>query len=231
MTTNPQTELTETQKAYNVAQHEIFQLAAYGHCTYTNGELLTEDGKRMQRDYNDRIRTAREELEAAVLRLVAEHGERYRTLPEPVVGWLRTLADDAGELSLLAVRPDKREDELPAAVVPGPPATRAAVLRDFMWRLEQSAGDAAAEKFLDDNPELRRMADEAQQQPDTGTPGCWCGHAEDRHWKDQSGRMTFPEGCHDCRGWNGAHGYGQELPWLPEGEEPAAGARQDGAQP
>lgn len=42
-------------------------------------------------------------------------------------------------------------------------AIRAAVLRDFVWRLGQSAGDDAAEKFLDDNPELRRMADEAQQ--------------------------------------------------------------------
>lgn len=48
-----------------------------------------------------------------------------------------------------------------AAVAAPPPATRATVLRDFLWRLEQSAGDAAAEKFLDDNPELRRMADEA----------------------------------------------------------------------
>jgi hypothetical protein len=45
-----------------------------------------------------------------------------------------------------------------------PAADRAAVLRDFLWRLEQSAGDAAAEKFLDDNPELRRLAAETQQQ-------------------------------------------------------------------
>jgi hypothetical protein len=35
-----------------------------------------------------------------------------------------------------------------------PPTERAAVLRDFLFRLEQSAGDAAAEKFLDDNPDL-----------------------------------------------------------------------------
>jgi hypothetical protein len=48
------------------------------------------------------------------------------------------------------------------AVLPAP-VDRAAVLRDFLWRLEQSAGDAAAEKFLDDNPELRRLADEAPQ--------------------------------------------------------------------
>lgn len=38
-------------------------------------------------------------------------------------------------------------------------AFRAAVLRDFLWRLEQSAGDAAAEKFLDDNPELRSVTE------------------------------------------------------------------------
>jgi hypothetical protein len=55
-------------------------------------------------------------------------------------------------------------NELPAVSSPAP-ADRAAVLRDFLWRLEQSAGDAAAEKFLDDNPELRRMAD-AKQQPE-----------------------------------------------------------------
>src|SRR5437879_3459725 len=46
--------------------------------------------------------------------------------------------------------------------------------------------------------------------------GCWCDHAEDRHWSSAT-NMTFPDGCHDCPGWNGAHAYGQELPWLPEG--------------
>lgn len=48
--------------------------------------------------------------------------------------------------------------------------------------------------------------------------GCWCGHPKDRHWFGATS-MTFPDGCHDCPGWNGAHAYGQELPWLPEGEE------------
>lgn len=48
--------------------------------------------------------------------------------------------------------------------------------------------------------------------------GCWCGHPKDRHWSGAT-NMTFPDGCHDCRGWNGAHAYSQELPWLPEGEE------------
>ena len=132
------------------------------------------------------------------------------------------------------------------AVLP-PPADRAAVLREAIarvrripvqctgltgpvwfgqgWKDAISEFEEIAERMADEDE--RRMADEAQQQPDTGTPGCWCGHAEDRHWKDQSGRMTFPEGCHDCQGWNGAHGYAQELPWLPEGDEPAARARQD----
>lgn len=105
------TDLTEAQKAYNVAQSEMFQLAAYGHHRYhPSGECLTDEGKRQQRDYLDRIQAAREELEAAVLRLVADHAERYRTLPKPVVGWLRTLADDPAELSLLAVRPEEREE-------------------------------------------------------------------------------------------------------------------------
>jgi hypothetical protein len=103
--------LTETQMAYNVAQSEMFQLAAYGHHRYHPlQECLTDEGKRQQRDYNDHIQAAREKLEAAVLRLVAEHGETYRTLPEPVVGWLRMLADDPAELSLLAVRPDGCEE-------------------------------------------------------------------------------------------------------------------------
>lgn len=47
--------------------------------------------------------------------------------------------------------------------------------------------------------------------------GCWCGHPNDRHWSGATS-MTFPDGCHDCPGWDGAHAYGQELPWLPEGE-------------
>jgi hypothetical protein len=58
---------------------------------------------------------------------------------------------------------------LPASV------NRADVLRDFLWRLEQSAGGAAAEKFLDDNPELRRVAAE--------TPG------EAKPWLSDSARI------------------------------------------
>lgn len=112
--------LTDAQKAYNAAQAETFAIAAWGHHRYfPRGESLTDEGKRQESDYNNRIRTARDELEAALLRLVAEHGETYRTLPAPVVGWLRTLADDPAELSLLAVRPDERDfDTEPTAAEP-----------------------------------------------------------------------------------------------------------------
>lgn len=67
---------------------------------------------------------------------------------------------------------------------------------------------------------LRRVA--AEEQP---AAGCWCGHPQDRHWAGST-RMTFPDGCHDCRGWNGAHAYGQELPWAddkPDAERAAVG--------
>lgn len=106
-------ELTDVQKAYNVAQSEMLQLAAYGHHRYHPlGECLTDEGRRQQRDYLDRLRTAREELEAAVLRLVAEHAERIAEVDAAPVRWLRTLADDPAELSLLAVLPEKREEIL-----------------------------------------------------------------------------------------------------------------------
>jgi hypothetical protein len=132
VTTEP--DLTETQKAYNVAQYEMFQLAAYGHCTYTNGELLTAEGKRQQADYNDRIRRAREELEAAVLRLVAEHAETSANSRFVSADWLRSLADDPAMLSLLAVRPDERE---PVASVGSAPATDRAALSAKLWAIAE----------------------------------------------------------------------------------------------
>ncbi|MFJ6073664.1 hypothetical protein ACIQFU_22955 [Streptomyces sp. NPDC093065] len=99
-------------------------------------------------------------------------------------------------------------------------AERVAIKRHEQHEIEREQG------AYDVMTVLRRVADETAA---TET-GCWCGHPEDRHWTGATD-MTFPDGCHDCRGWNGAHVYGQELPWLPEGDEPAAGARQDGAQP
>lgn len=53
----------------------------------------------------------------------------------------------------------------------------------------------------------------ARRDDTTGAPaGCWCGHPEHRHYTGNT-RMTFPDGCKDCRGWDGAHTYGQEPPW------------------
>jgi|1185.fasta_scaffold00436_8 hypothetical protein len=54
---------------------------------------------------------------------------------------------------------DPETDGFVDAVLSVLPASvdRSAVLRDFLWRLEQSAGDAAAEKFLDDNPDLAAL--------------------------------------------------------------------------
>lgn len=77
---------------------------------------------------------------------------------------------------------------------------------------------------------LRRMAVAAADTTPEGAPGCWCGHPKGRHWNGAS-RMAFPDGCHDCTGWNGAHTYGRELPW--ESEHPATGTAPatDGGQP
>lgn len=36
-------------------------------------------------------------------------------------------------------------------------AYRAAELRNFLWRLEQSAGDAVAAKLVEDNPDLAEL--------------------------------------------------------------------------
>jgi hypothetical protein len=67
-------ELTEVQEEYSLAKYELFQLAAYGHCTYTDGGgLLTDEGERKQQDYNDRICAAQARFEAAALRKSAEY--------------------------------------------------------------------------------------------------------------------------------------------------------------
>ncbi|MCI3277578.1 hypothetical protein [Streptomyces cylindrosporus] len=126
----PPDDLTDTQKAYNVAHSEMFQLAAYGHHKYhPSGEALTAEGKRQQADYNDRIEEARDGLEAALLRLVAEHVETYHRRQDVPTGWLRALADDPAELSLLAVTPEELEEAGLHLVEPAaPPAV--GVLRD-----------------------------------------------------------------------------------------------------
>ncbi|MGW7636143.1 hypothetical protein [Streptomyces decoyicus] len=72
-------ELTETQKAYNVAQYELFQLAAYGHHTYdpaylSDGTLRTpRERKAGGEEYHDRLRQAQTRFEAAALTKAAEY--------------------------------------------------------------------------------------------------------------------------------------------------------------
>ena len=108
-------------------------------------------------------------------------------------------------------------DELVAAalaVLP-PPADRAAVLRDFLWRLEQSAGDAAAEKFLDDNPELRRLAAETAGPETQGAPGFVVrvlelfslSHADaygDLFWRVDDGQVRLFANVSDVFAWGGS---------------------------
>lgn len=87
---------------------------------------------------------------AALDRLTEETAAADMTMPEG--RWQAGLDAGVRELRRLAAAPA-------AAVLPAS-VDRSDALRDFLWRLEQSAGDAAAEKFLDDNPDLRRMAAE-----------------------------------------------------------------------
>lgn len=96
------------------------------------------------------------------------------------------------------------------AVLPAP-ADQAAVLHDFLWRLGQSAGDAASEKFLDDNPDLRRMADEAQQAGESKTvayrtrgtksPYCViCARQESGAQPLTAAEVTADTACNFCGG-------------------------------
>ncbi|MEU3603757.1 hypothetical protein ABZ714_34380 [Streptomyces sp. NPDC006798] len=115
------------------------------------------------------------------------------------------------------------------AVLPPPATDRAETLREAAAQYEQLLKDIGPKTAQDPRywtgvqhvvTGLRRLAAEAAagaQQPaeDTATEaGCWCGHPEDRHWADALG-MVWSDGCHDCTGWTGAHGYGKDLPWAP----------------
>lgn len=46
-------------------------------------------------------------------------------------------------------------------------AYRAAELRDFLWRLEQSSGDAVAAKLVEDNPDLAELLNATETQEPT----------------------------------------------------------------
>jgi len=102
---------------------------------------------------------------------------------------------------------------------------RATVLRDFLWRLEQSAGDATAEKFLDDNPELRRMA--AESAPALCAE---CGHPEAVHEDGEDpvspGRCTAcPDGGEDWHNWEAA----EPAPAVAQQPEVVHGCPPDGS--
>ena len=72
-------ELTETDKAYYVAQYELYQLGAFGHYTYapltdraTGQYLPLQQREAGQRDYGERLRTAQATFEAAAIRKAAD---------------------------------------------------------------------------------------------------------------------------------------------------------------
>lgn len=90
---------------------------------------------------------------------------------------------------------------LPAAAAGSVPAADRATLRDFLWRLEQSAGDAAAEKFLDDNPELRRVADETPQPETEAHPAATLSPIE-RRMLEYALNLADAEIEHDGHGIN-----------------------------
>lgn len=82
--------------------------------------------------------------EAALLRLVAEHGETYRSLPGV---WLWSLADSPGDLSLLAVRPDEREWDTR-------PGDSAALLEAATQAIRNSNGTPEALAWWKAHPQL-----------------------------------------------------------------------------
>lgn len=74
--------LTETEKAYNVAHGELYQLAVHGHHRYaplfdskTGGHFSITAIQQGVRDYARRIQAAQEQFEAAVLLRAAEQLE------------------------------------------------------------------------------------------------------------------------------------------------------------
>ncbi|MFD7855201.1 hypothetical protein ACFV6B_13070 [Streptomyces microflavus] len=97
----------------------------------------------------------------------------------------------------------------------------------MIWRAVHAALDAVLPVPADRAATLRAAAQSAGVQPpiegEAEAGGCWCGHPEERHFTSQA--MTLPNGCHDCQGWNGAHAYGQDLPWAAAPATPEEQAR------
>lgn len=146
----------------------------------------------------------RDEIAAAIWER-QNPGRRYADCEHP---WQADAEADADAVLPVLYRawPWLRAEAEEAALLPAP-VDRAAVLRDFLWRLEQSAGDAAAEKFLDDNPDLaallaapsavvvRRATDETQGEADPRPCG-ECSHPKGAHTEGED--PVSPGRCADC---------------------------------
>ena len=72
-------ELTEAQKAYNITQYELFQLATYGHYRYdpernNDGTYKTLSERETNRkDYHQRLHRAQTRFDAAALLKAADY--------------------------------------------------------------------------------------------------------------------------------------------------------------
>ena len=112
--------------------------------------------------------TADRDRIADAIRAAACPGDCGKTEEECAKERIQPFVWHHGRLAVVEGTPEQFADAVLAVLPAGSEdttTTRADALRDFLWRLEQSAGDAAAEKFLDDNPELRRLAAETQRTP------------------------------------------------------------------
>lgn len=107
-------ELTSTQREYNTAQAQLFQLAAWGRDSYhRTGELLTREGQQQHAAYRDAIQKAQARFEAAVLAKAADEIVRMisdtdgpaarwdwwdaATIPGSIAEFLRGLAQQIRE--------------------------------------------------------------------------------------------------------------------------------------
>lgn len=106
--------LTGTQREYNIAQSDLFQLAAWGRDSYhRTGELLTREGQQQHAQYRDAIHKAQARFEAAVLAKAADEITRTAfdtdgpaaqwnwwdaaTIPDSIAEFLRGLAQQIRE--------------------------------------------------------------------------------------------------------------------------------------
>jgi hypothetical protein len=87
MSTPSTEQLTAEQRAYNIADSDLFQLAAYGHHTYNPDShndgtpRTTQEREQGLQDYRDRLRAAQARFEAAILMRAAAQFGRYDNQP------------------------------------------------------------------------------------------------------------------------------------------------------